>query len=296
MEGQTLTKIVQRIRGDEGSEITFTVRQPDSDEKRDVKITRGVVPFELVRGYRPGKKEIWDFRINAEDPIGYVHISSITSSIVHELRATDKQLRADGVKAVVLDLRYSSGFRMQHAALAADALLDGGLLWRVRDAAGRVKEYQADRDCLFRDMPLVVLTDPTTAGESVPLLVAALQDTGRAVVVGEVSGFGGFVHGFVEVPGGHGTLSLLTGMVERAKPPKPGTAEEVYPTAAWRVQPDHVVAMSKKESDNLIEWLHDKNLTEPQLGDKPPADAQLAKAVELLRATLKKAAPVAKPN
>jgi C-terminal processing protease CtpA/Prc len=61
------------------------------------------------------------------------------------------------------------------AALAADALLDGGLLWR-RDAGGRLREYKADRDCLLRDVPMVVLIDSTSGGEAVPLLAAALQD------------------------------------------------------------------------------------------------------------------------
>lgn len=288
MEGLTLAQIVDRIRGDEGTDVSFTVRQPDSDEKREIKMTRSVVPFEHTFGFRPGKKTLWDFRIKADEPIGYVYVTATTSSIVHELREVDRQMKEEGVRAVVLDLRYTFGFRMQHAAQAADALLDGGTLWRVRDAAGRLKEYKADRDCLFRDMPMVVLVDSTTTGEAGPLLAAALQDSGRAVLVGDLTGFGGYITGLVDLPGEQGALSLRTGVVERSRPATIEPQEGLTAGLGWRVQPDHYVRVSRKEADAVVEWMQDKGMLEPKLADKPPVDAQLVKAVEVLRAALKK--------
>jgi carboxyl-terminal processing protease len=115
-EGEKLGDVVERIRGPEGSEVTFTVGQPNSDEKREIKMTRSVVPFEHVVGFRPGKKAPWEFRIKGDEPIGYVKVKSLTSSIVHELREAERQLKEEGVRGVVLDLRFSFGFRMQHAA------------------------------------------------------------------------------------------------------------------------------------------------------------------------------------
>src|SRR5262249_40948978 len=125
-EGKTIAQVVEMIRGEEGTEVTFTVRQPKSDEKRDLRMTRGVVPFEHIAGYRPGRKDLWEFRIKPDEAIGYAHVNSITTSIVHELRDLEKQLRKEEIRALILDLRYSVGYRMQHALLAADALLDGG--------------------------------------------------------------------------------------------------------------------------------------------------------------------------
>lgn len=292
-EGETLNQLVDRIRGPEGTAITFTVRQPNADEKRELKMTRGVVPFEHVVGYRPGKKAAWEFRVGAGEPIGYVRVKSLTSSIAHELRAAERQLKAEGVQAVVLDLRFSFGYRMQHAAQAADALLDGGQLWRLHDAAGRVREYKADRDCLLRDVPLVVLIDATSAGEAVPLLAAALQDNKRAVLVGDPSGFGGPVTGFVDVPGGHGILQLRTGAVERTQKLSAEVGEDgaiVNPAMGWRVMPDVAVSLSRKEMEAVQAWFQDKDLLEPKLADRPPEDPQLARALELLRAKLKDAA------
>jgi carboxyl-terminal processing protease len=288
-EGEKLGDVVERIRGPEGSEVTFTVSQPNTDEKREIKMTRTVVPFEHVVGFRPAKKAPWEFRISGDEPIGYVRVKSLTSSIVHELREAERQLKEEGVRGVVLDLRFSFGFRMQHAALAADALLDGGLLWKTRDAAGRVREYKADRDCLLRDVPMVVLIDSTTAGEAVPLLAAAIQDNKRAVLVGEVSGFGGHVSGFVEVPGDNGILQTRTGLVERARAKPSEDADELGAPAAmgWRVYPDVRVGVSKQEMDAVMAWFQDQDVLEPKLADRPPEDRQLAKALEVLRGKMK---------
>jgi hypothetical protein len=61
----------------------------------------------------------------------------------------------------------------------------------------------------------------------------------------------------------------------------------------WGVKPDHAVALTKQQLEDLSVWVRQKDLTElpPNTNDKPPEDPQLAKAVELLRAALKSAEP-----
>jgi carboxyl-terminal processing protease len=294
-EGERLTPLIQRLRGDEGTTVTLVVRQPGEKETRTVKLTRTVVPFENVQGYRRADAEkVWDFRIDPDNPIAYATVRSITSSTLHELRQLDRRLRAEGTKALVLDLRLSAGGELQHCALVADGLLDSGTLWRVRDARGQVKERKADRDCLFRDMPIVVLASGPVRG--VPWLVAALQDNGRAVIVGESLPLSPFAHSEMDLPDG-GKLLIATGRLERAKKPAPAT-EPPDPEAEpdWRLQPDHVVTMSRKQRGALADWFQAKNYTELPKGmrDEPPEDPGLTKAVELLRAKLKESSSTKK--
>jgi C-terminal processing protease CtpA/Prc len=110
-------------------------------------------------------------------------------------------------------------------------------------------------------------------------VAAALQDSGRAVLVGEPAGGDGQVTGIVRLPEGKEALVLRTGRVERTT------------DRGWPLRPDHTVALSRDQFGALAEWMHQKDLTElpPGARDRPPADPQLDKAVELLRAALRAA-------
>src|SRR5205085_1387250 len=115
-------------------------------EPRTLKMIRGVVPFTTALGFRRTGEESWDYHAEDSGPIAYVRITSITVSSLHELRQIERQLQQEGFKALVLDLRSAGGDDVQFAALLTDGLLDGGLMWTVRDAQGKLKAYQADRD------------------------------------------------------------------------------------------------------------------------------------------------------
>jgi carboxyl-terminal processing protease len=284
MEGIKLQEVVERIRGEEGTKVTFTVRQPGEKETRLLTMTRGPVPFDTVAGYQRMAEDRWQYRVKPDEPIAYLRLEQVLPSTPSELRKLERVLLADGIQAVVLDLRSSAGGDVQPAALTADELLDGGLLWRVRDAKGRVKEYRADRDCLFRGCPLAVLVDQHTRG-GLEFVAAALQDNKRVVIVGEATRGEGFVTTLMHLPDDEGAVQLRTGRVERAAPAK---GQE---SLAWRpVTPDHAVAMDQAKAQAVMTWQHQQQLPEPPADgvNGPPDDPQLAKALEVLRAALKK--------
>jgi carboxyl-terminal processing protease len=280
-KGLSIQKVVELIRGEEGTPVTLDVRQPGSQQLRTLKMIRSVVPFENVLGYRRRSEEEWNYRVARDAPIAYVWVKSVTASTLHELRQVERKLKAQGVRALVLDLRFcfTSG-SVQQAALLADGLLDGGVLWRLRDAHGKVKEYPADRECLFRGWPLAVLVNGAVADMVPQMVAAALQDNRRAVLVGEKTRGEGFANRMVTVPGSKEVLVLRTKAIERAgKKPR-----------GWGVVPDHLIPMTKEQRKALEKWLVQKDLPElpPGTTDAPPADPQLAKAVKLLRAALEK--------
>ena len=280
-KGMPLGEVVERLRGEEGTPVRVVVRQPGSDERRTLKMIRSVAFIDSVQGCRRDGDSGWTFRARPGEPIGYLCVKSLTTSTLHELRQAERRLRDEGLRALVLDLRGAGGEHVQQAALVADGLLDGGLLWKVREAGGRVKEYRADRDCLFRDLPLAVLVDENSFGAGPELLAAALQDNGRAVLVGETMPWDGYVQSYVALPDG-GALVLRTGVVERP------AARDGKPSSKG-VQPDHRVKMSAEQKEAVDRWLQLKNFTELPAGarDEPPDDPQLAKAVEVLRGALK---------
>lgn len=280
-----LAKVVEALRGEEGTPVTMVVRQTGATEQRTLKMTRGVVPFAMLLGYRRAGEEDWNYRVDSAAPIGYVRVSRITSSAVHELRQIERRLQTDGCKALVLDLRFTAEGDMPPTALLADALLEGGPICAVRARAGTVKEYKADADCLFRGWPLAILIGERTRGPGAAVLAAALQANGRAALIGTALPGPVHVTSPVQLPDDLGVVRLPTGTVQVARAQRPASrpAREESPAA---VQPDHVVAMSAKDTEAVLVW----QFTQEKPGgstEKAPPDAVLAKALEVLRPALK---------
>jgi C-terminal peptidase prc len=273
-----MAKIVDWLRGEEGSSVTIVVRKPGAMEKRTLQLIRAVIPFDTLLGYRRLSEESWTYRVEPAVPIGYVSVNSIRASTLHELRKLESRLQAEGCQALVLDFRTSCGAgALQHAALVADGLLDGGLMWGVRDAQGDVKEFRADRECLFRNWPLAVLVDKDLADRAQGGVIAALQDNGRAIVVGELTKCDGYLNAVLPLLEGGESIVLRTARMERAAKGK-----------SWPIQPDHLVPLDDAQRASVLGWLRKKEQAELPAGadDRSPDDPQLHKAIELLRTAL----------
>jgi carboxyl-terminal processing protease len=289
-EGLSVLQMVDIIRGEEGTPVTFLVRQPGATETRTLKMTRGVVPFETILGIKRGADDAWMHRVHPEAPVAYVQVVSIDSSTVNDLRQAAQKLEAAGFRALVLDLRETRGDAVQPAALLADSLLDEGVLWQVRDAKQRVKEYRADRDCLFRDWPMAVLINESS-GPAAGWVAQALRNNQRAILVGGEAKDRHLVTTLVHLPDGKGAISVRTGVVEFPNPRPAGKTEE-GDAAQQIIKVDHVVKVSAKQKEDLTKWFFAKNVSRlPQgVSDEPPDDPQLAKAVKLVQEALAKAA------
>jgi len=282
-----MKQIVDWLRGEEGSSVTIVVRKPGAAQSRTYRLTRAVIPFDTLLGYRRGSDDSWTYRIDPATAVGYVWVNSLRASTLHELRKLENRLQAEGCRALVLDFRMSVGQGvLHHAALVADGLLDGGLMWRVRDAHGDVQEFRADRECLCRDWPLAVLVDKNCAERAQGAVIAALQDNGRVIVVGEPTKCDGGVNSVVPLPESGEALVLRTARMERAIKDK-----------SWPVQPDHLVPLTDAQREAVLTWLRHKEQAELPAGteDRPPEDPQLHKAVELLQAALEAKAAKGKP-
>src|SRR5262245_53215097 len=61
-EGMTLSAVVDRLRGDQGTSLTLVVQAPEESAKRTLYMTRGVIPFQSFSGYRRVSEDVWDYR------------------------------------------------------------------------------------------------------------------------------------------------------------------------------------------------------------------------------------------
>jgi C-terminal peptidase prc len=279
-----LEKVATLLRGPEGTTVTLVVRRPGISGTRTLKVTRGIAPLDTVFGFRRTSEEGWEYRADPGAGIAYVWVKALSSSTLHELRQVERRLQAEGMRALVLDFRFSAGEgHLEHAALVADGLLDGGLMWTT--SGKEEKAYRADRECLFRGWPLAVLVDDI-ADNAQGAVLAALQDNNRAVLVGEPTRADGSIRTFCTVPNQGGGITVLTGRLVRAARSR-----------GWPVEPDRRIDLAGERRSAVQKWLSDKLLPElpPGTDDRPPADPQLGCALSVLRDALKAAAPAAKP-
>ncbi|MDB5348023.1 MAG: ctpA [Schlesneria sp.] len=171
------------LRGPKGTQVTLKLASRENLAAREVILTRSVVRIDSVRGRNGSSVSQGNFRDQPSVPIGYLEVG-IKGSTLQELRDAEIRMRADGIRVLILDFRFGdSSSIFHHARLVADGLLDGGPMWSWQDRSGEWHVEVADRECLFRDIPLVIMVNQHS-GSLHTAVAAALQDAGRATIVG----------------------------------------------------------------------------------------------------------------
>ena len=305
-KGMALREAVDRLRGQEGTEVTIKVRQPKTTNSRTYTITRGQHARSTVQGVRKRSSGAWDCRVDVSSGIAYLRINEVTASTPHDLRILATQVERQGNQAIILDLRSVGGTSIHPAVMLADTLLSGGVIGRMQTAERDVT-FQADSDALFRSLPIAVLVDQFTAGTA-EWIVAALQDNHRAMIVGRptfsamTATQGGIsrrsdVTSRVTLGDGSGAIELTTGRLEHGDGRRisgdQGTARSVAPVAspkstnpnegAFGVKPDHGVGQT---GAGARRFSPPRSSRAPDREPNVAGDADVQEAVRLLRQSL----------
>lgn len=183
-----------RVMGRAGTDVTLTIRREGVDEPFDVTITRAHIVIPSVTG------EMLD------NNIAYIQVTIFGDDTDTELRATLRELMANDPAGLILDLRNNGGGYLNVAVnIASEFIPDGVILYEVYGDGSR-QAYQARSGGLATDIPMVVLVNEYSASAS-EIVAGALQDYGRATLVG-VTTFGkGSVQNWVPLSNG-GTLRV----------------------------------------------------------------------------------------
>ena len=237
--GETVSSLVYRVRGESGTDVVLTIRR---DEREfDVTITRDVIELQEVSA------EL------LEDGIGYIRLTSFTDRATDLFRDALSGLLEQGATGIVFDLRSNpGGYIVAAQGIASQFVTEGELLFTV-ESGEDVTEWRAESGVAqAADIGVVVLVDGGSASAS-EIVAAALQEYGRATVVGTPTFGKNTVQIWNDLPNGGG-LRLTTDR--------------------W-FTPDHnSVAPDGVQPDIVVE------------GPEDPADEddpQLDRAVELLR-------------
>jgi carboxyl-terminal processing protease len=198
-EGWTSEKTALRIRGPRGSQVVVTIKHPD-ETLEDYKLTRARVQTESVY-LEPPEGTLKDASGNNVSGIGYVQIREFSPRTAQELEAGVRKVISEGARAIILDVRRNLGGNLSSTVSSIDLFLDSGTILTQRDGTGRETSYVAKSGQVAPNVPIVVLQDRFSASAS-EVLSAALQDNGRATVIGEKSFGKGTVNTPRELPDG----------------------------------------------------------------------------------------------
>ena len=212
--GMLLDEAIRHIRGKKGTEVTLTVKKKDGSIK-DIKLIRDVIEQEEVfarsaviddNGDKYGVIYLPEFYTNFNDRNGRDPSDDITKEII--------ELKKENIKGLIFDLRYNGGGSLEEVVEIAGLFIPKGPIVQVRRSDGQMKVHEDKDPSVLYDGPLVIMVNELSASAS-EILAAAMQDYGRAVVIGSNKTFGkGTVQTFIPLdqhtfnPNEYGSLKL----------------------------------------------------------------------------------------
>ncbi len=169
----TLTDAVSHMRGEIGTAVNITIFREGLEKPLDVRIVRDIIKVQNI------KKKIYN------NDIGYIRIRSFSKSTSADLDKALAALEVKGVRKLILDVRNNPGGLLNQAVEVSDRFLDEENLivytkGRSEDQNMRFTTHDRDRRASH---PMIVLVNGGSASAS-EIVAGALQDLGRAVIVG----------------------------------------------------------------------------------------------------------------
>ncbi|MDH3503597.1 MAG: S41 family peptidase [Nitrospirota bacterium] len=277
----TLMEAVQHMRGARGTSVELTIEREGLENPLVFTLKRDIIKIQSVRSKL------------LEGNVGYVRLSQFQEATVDDLSTELEKLVSKNIQGLILDLRNNPGGLLTAAVGVSEQFLESGrLVVSIQGRNGKKDEYRARANSKNYQYPMIVLVNHGSASAS-EIVAAAMQDWGKAVVIGTTTFGKGSVQTILPLSDGSG-LRLTT-----AKYFTPN-GKSIHSIG---VQPDIVIdpkpaqlakqesSEGKKEESAVVSPApspakpsatsapQDKDQAQPI----PPEDLQLLKAVEMLK-------------
>jgi carboxyl-terminal processing protease len=242
------------LRGAAGSTVEVTVLRLKSPDPQKVTLTRTNTVFpDVVAKMMP-------------NDVGYLHVASLAGNRLEETKKKLEDLKKQGAKYVVLDLRHCSTGEQEKGIPLANLFLEQGEITYLQGQKVEKKTFDANASETVWKGPLVVITDRATAGGA-EIAAAALLDDKRAQVVGERSYGDASLRKTIQMDDGGAVILSVA---------------KYYSPSGKAIQDTGVVpTVQLAENDNAAELDQDGN---PIGGSEPknPEDNLLKQSIELV--------------
>ncbi|MCL6511910.1 MAG: S41 family peptidase [Anaerolineae bacterium] len=225
-QGLNSTEVAALVRGPRGTTVTLTLRRADRPRPFDVTLVRERIEIPLVSSKMVG-----------DGSIGYVSLFDFSQPASRQLEKHLKEILDKQPKALIFDLRDNPGGLLSQAQEVGDIFLKKGTFVIERDYRGNKKVTETTDRGIAQDIPLVVLVNGGSASAA-EIVAGAMQDTDRAVLIGEKT----FGKGSVQSPQTLSNGGQLRITIERWYTPNDRAIHGVG------ITPDYVVSNSPEDS------------------------------------------------
>jgi len=172
----TTDSLYTKFKGEEDSEITLTVYRKNTKNKLKIKVIRKSIPIKSV-----------DIALLLNKSTGYIKINRFAENTYDEFHESLLQLKSQGMKTLIIDLRDNGGGYLEKAVQVADELLkDKELIVFTKNRKGTIDKTFATAEGAFENGNVYVLIDENSASAS-EILSGAIQDNDRGLIVGRRS-------------------------------------------------------------------------------------------------------------
>jgi C-terminal peptidase prc len=169
-------EIVKRLRGKRGTQVKLSLERQGIAEPVEVEVTRGAIPIKSLEA-----------AFMLPDSIGYIKLSQFAITSHNELITALNNLKAQGMKRLIFDLRGNpGGFLDQAIRIANEFLPADKLIVYTEDRNHNRTDEMSDGNGTIQELPLAVLIDEFSASSS-EILAGALQDNDRGTIIGRRS-------------------------------------------------------------------------------------------------------------
>jgi carboxyl-terminal processing protease len=299
----TLLCAVRKITGPADTKVTLTIKRPGQDKTRDIIITRGKITVPTLRGWNRTETGKWLYMIDEPNRIGYVRVTGFSSETASELEQVLKDLESQGLKALILDLRFNTGGLLNSAIDVSDKFLKEGTIVTTRSPYAGVLTYaKAHEKDTHPNYPLVILINYSSASAS-EIVAGALADEAhnRAVLVGDRTHGKGSVQGITHYPRGAAQLKYTMAHYHLPSDQRVKSREETEKQGKkdWGIGPDVEIELTsdelkkmldiQRENDVLVQAGRDPNsasLNRHSAQETVAADPQLAVGMLIIKTKL----------
>ena len=280
--GREQFEAVKRLKGAAGEQVEVGVVRAGVDGIKDFNVTRRVIQLPTVFGASRDDNGDWEYVLPDQPGVGYIRVSHFTRRTAQEVREAVRVATEAGAEGLIIDLRFNPGGLLTSAVEIVDLFLDSGKIVSTEGRNSRPRLWNARKFGTNLELPLVVLINHYSASAS-EITAAALQDHGRAVIVGERSWGKGSVQNVIDVESGQSALKLTTASYFRPSGKNIHRFAGAKDEDEWGVTPDDGmrVELTPEQMGQLQRTQRDVYMRRP--ADAEFVDPQLQKAVEALR-------------
>jgi len=272
---EILRDAVKKLRGPKGTKVRFRVFHVDTRNYEDITITRDIIKVKSIVSSK---------MVDKDAGIGYIRMSKFQQKTASELDKAVKELLDEGMKSLIVDLRFNPGGLLDTAVEVSNRFIAKGKIVSTKSRTDE-RVFKAKPGLAYDDFPLAVLISPRSASAS-EIFAGCVQDHKRGIIVGERSFGKGSVQTVIPLEEGRSAIKLTTAKYYTPSGRCIHRTPEATEKDEWGIHPDIEVKISFQETLDLIDSWRKEHLIQA-----PPKNGEEAKDTKTDERAQKKDVP-----